>query len=324
VAGPGDGRGHLSRALAIAEALGQFGATLELELVRGELSAIERRRATDLGVNVGVPGTAATDQLAPDVVVLDVPDPSVLAGRFDPERLALFDDGGTFAGRAAIVVQPSLPGWTGTGSAAQVLAGFQYAPIGATYRRLRTAGLDRSAGSGAGIAQDRARIVLCFGGSDPADVLGRVGPSLAEAPEWAVETIVGADYRGSASAWQSPVVRDPADLPERIAEADLVVIGAGTMKFEVACLGRPALLLAVADDQLAGAPVYARTGAAVYLGDGRSVEPDEVRAAVASLLADDQGRSAIGRRAARLIDGLGADRIAEAIMTLATEVTVGG
>ena len=195
-AGPGDGRGHLSRALAIAEVFAQSGATVELELLRGELTAIERRRATDTGVKIyGARGTAASDHIAPDVVVLDVPDPSGVAGRFDPERLALFDDGGTFAGRAAIVVQPSLPSWTGTGSAAQVLAGFRYAPVGAAYRHLRTAGSDRPAGAGAGLGKRRARVVVCFGGSDPADVLGRVGQALAKAPNWDVEMIVGSDYR---------------------------------------------------------------------------------------------------------------------------------
>jgi UDP-2,4-diacetamido-2,4,6-trideoxy-beta-L-altropyranose hydrolase len=88
------------------------------------------------------------------------------------------------------------------------------------------------------------------------------------------------------------------------------------MKFEVACLGRPAILLAVADDQLDVAPVYARTGAADYLGDGRTANPDGIRSAVAGLLADAPRRAAMAATAVGLVDGEGADRIALAILDL--------
>ncbi len=113
------------------------------------------------------------------------------------------------------------------------------------------------------------------------------------------------------------LVRDPFDLPHRLASADLAVVGAGTMKFEVACLGRPAILLAVADDQLLVGPSYAATGAAVYLGDGRKIATAAVAAAVAGLIADTARLESIGRAASDLIDGRGADRISTAILSLA-------
>ena len=89
------------------------------------------------------------------------------------------------------------------------------------------------------------------------------------------------------------------------------------MKFEAACLGRPAILLAVADDQLAAAPTYATTGAAVYLGDGRTIDPARVREAIESLVADPAARSELGRRGAALIDGRGADWIARTVASIA-------
>lgn len=307
---PTDGRGHVSRALAVAGELSRAGANVELELHRGSPTAIDRERMAAGHLRLVEPDDAGTP--VPDAVVLDLPDLAGAASRFDPGRLVVFDDGGTFAGRAAIVIQPSLPDWSGPGSVGRILAGYRYAPIAAAYRRLRAA---PDPGSGSG-PESLARVLVCFGGSDPADVLGRIGPSLTTDPRWTVEVVVGSGYEGAADAWSTPLTRDPADLPERLARADLAVIGAGTMKFEVACLGRPAILLAVADDQLDVAPVYARTGAADYLGDGRTTNPDGIRSAVARLLADAPGRAAMAATAAGLIDGEGAARIAVAILDL--------
>jgi spore coat polysaccharide biosynthesis predicted glycosyltransferase SpsG len=93
------------------------------------------------------------------------------------------------------------------------------------------------------------------------------------------------------------------------------------MKFEVAYLGRPAILLAAADDQLRVGPAFAATGAAIYLGDGRSVDPDVVVGAIRTLLADEPGRarmSAIGRE---LVDGDGSTRTAARIASLARSLT---
>ena len=94
------------------------------------------------------------------------------------------------------------------------------------------------------------------------------------------------------------------------------MIGAGTMKLEVACLGRPAILLAVADDQLASGPAFASTGAAAYLGDGRTIEPEQVRFAVRELIEDGPRRAAMALAGARVVDGQGAERIAAAILSL--------
>ena len=103
-------------------------------------------------------------------------------------------------------------------------------------------------------------------------------------------------------------MRDPRDLPTLVAQADIVVIGAGTMKFEVACVGRPALLVAAATDQLTVGPPFAATGAAVWLGDGMTIEPEAVRDAVAVSLDDVMARIEMGRKGRELVDGMGAER----------------
>ena len=304
-AGPGEGRGHLTRALSLAEADWPDTVAVELSIARGAPTASERDRADAAGARVvGTDASVAEGA----VVVVDAPDPDRLAAGITPGRLVVFDDSERYAGEAAMVVQPSAPAWGGRARAATILAGYRWAPIGAAWRRVvGRAGTARSGGV--------PRLLVCFGGSDPHDVTGRLGGRLADDPRWATSVVVGPDYGGDLvdDRW----VREPRDLPERVAAADVLVIGAGTMKFEVAALGRPAVLLAAADDQLPVGPPFAATGAARWLGDGRTVDPESVIEAVAALLGDPMARAAMSAAARRVVDGSGADRLATAIAGIA-------
>jgi spore coat polysaccharide biosynthesis predicted glycosyltransferase SpsG len=307
LAGPLIGRGHLARALSLAEADWGPAATLELEVLDGSATDPEAARAAAMGcvvVNRGAPAEAGS------LVVIDAPDPDPIAGRFDADRLAVFDDREAFRGRAAVVVQPSLPAWTGPAQAAAVLAGFEYAPVSAEIRQRRAA--DPSSAPGV-----RPRLLVCFGGSDPGRVTERLALALAASVDAQLELVIGASYSGPTDGWPVAPLRDPADLVERLASADLALLGAGTIKFEAACLGRPMALVAVADDQLPVGPAFAATGAARYLGDGRTVEPDAVVRAVTELLGDERARQALAATAANVIDGRGADRVARAVTALA-------
>jgi spore coat polysaccharide biosynthesis predicted glycosyltransferase SpsG len=310
-AGSFQGHGHLARALSLAEARWKAGTVLELELVDGTLSDGERGRAEAVGVRQVAGGDRPT---AGTLVVVDVPEPGSVAARFDPMWLAVFDDRDAFDGRAAIIVQPSQEVWRGTGEARWVLAGYDYFPISAAVRRRGSTALGAPAEPARGHAR-RPRVVVCFGGSDPSDVTGRLVPALMSL-DADLEVVVGPSYRGATDGWSAPVRRDPPDLVERLATADLALLGAGTMKFEAACLARPMVLLAVADDQPPVGSTFAATGAARYLGDGRTIDPTDVVDAVAALLADPHARTELGSAAARVIDGGGADRVAAAIERL--------
>lgn len=246
-------------------------------------------------------------------MVVDLPDLDGAEERAPAARLVVFDDRDAFRGRAAIVVQPSLPTWSGGGEAGRVLAGFDYVPVAARYRELRAANVRPPRRPAGGPAD----LLVCFGGSDPELVTERLVPALARGRGWRATAVVGADHAGRAATLPIPVVRDPGDLPERLAACDLALIGAGTMKFEVACLGRPAVLLAAADDQLAVGPPYAATGAAIWLGDGRTMDPAEVRDVLDGLVAEPGRLMAIGARAREIVDGRGAERVAAAILDLA-------
>jgi UDP-2,4-diacetamido-2,4,6-trideoxy-beta-L-altropyranose hydrolase len=322
-AGAADGRGHLSRTLALAEALVEAGAHVTIEVGRGSPTEAQAGRLHEIGVPV-TGEIAASRQAWVDVVVADLPDPNDVGDLWDSGRLVVFDDRESFRGAAAIVIQPSLPDWHGSARAKRVLAGFAFAPLRPGLRRL--------------IAERRARVqasevVVCFGGSDPADVSSRLVPPLAEAiaevvmagPErsrgrHSLETVavVGPAYSGAlrpGARWT--LERDPPDLDRRLAEATVAVVGGGTMKLEVAALGVPALVVAVADDQLAVGPAFAATGACRFLGDGRTIDPTIVATAVADLVGDGAGRRIMSTAGRRAVDGSGAGRIVAAVLEMA-------
>jgi spore coat polysaccharide biosynthesis predicted glycosyltransferase SpsG len=297
-----DGRGHISRQLSLAEALAARGARVSLDLRRGTLTDAQAERLRRLRVALGAPDAHEGP------VVVDLPDPNSVPPPRDVERLVVFDDRDWFRGEAGLVIQPSLPQWSGTGRAGRILAGYGYAPISSAVR------------SCVGVPEARPAaptVVVCFGGSDPADVTGRIAPVVRERLGGAVQVVVGPDYRGTCDERAGLLVlRDPPDLYRRLARATVVVTGGGTMKLELACLGRAMIILAVVDDQLPVAPPFAATGAASFLGDGRTIDPGIVADAAVALLDDAPARTAMAEAGRAAVDGRGAERVAAAILDL--------
>lgn len=308
-AGASEGRGHVSRTVTLAEAFRKAGASVRVELLRGELSDRDRARLEAIAAD-----TRPLDSAVDDAVLVDLPDPNEIAGRWPASRLVIVDDSNRLTSPAAVVVQPSLARWGGSTMAGRVLEGYAYAPIRSTLRRLAAERPPEAV---------PPQVVVCFGGSDPWDIGARVAPAVAGAGSWATVAVLGPGYQGrlgetgAVGATDLAVLRDPPDLDRRLATATVAVTGAGTMKFELAVLGRPAILVAAADDQLPiGAP-FAATGAARYLGDGRELDPAAIGDAVAALMADEPARNAMANRGRTVVDGRGADRVAAAVLELA-------
>ena len=122
--GPADGGGHVSRAVAMAEALAGAGATVSFEILRGAPTDSQADRLSELGAGMG----SVSDD-ADAVALVDLPDPNEVGAGWPAERLAVFDDREWFRGAAALVIQPSLATWGGSADAGRVLAGYDYAPI---------------------------------------------------------------------------------------------------------------------------------------------------------------------------------------------------
>jgi spore coat polysaccharide biosynthesis predicted glycosyltransferase SpsG len=200
-----------------------------------------------------------------------------------------------------VVVDPS-PGACAEAhlSAANVLAGPSYAlidsalvssPVRKVSGSVQAVVVATGAGDDRGVGAAMAKTL--------AGLLGHVSVRLAVGP-WAT----------AAAPAGVVAIRATDGLGPELAEADLVLTAAGVTMLEALALGRPTIAFVLADNQRQGAEGAAAAGA-VVLAD---VEGAPV--AAAKVAASPGAREALSEAARHLVDGHGAQRVADRIMSL--------
>lgn len=339
-ASPAIGTGHVMRCLAIAEAFRERGG--RVVLASSALAPALAERAQGLGVElVSLPSSvlaaslddaaftaARARSLAPASVLVDgysfeAPYLRALAG--PGVAVALVDDHGLPALPVALVLNPNAGASAATYPAphpAVVLAGAPFAPLRAEYRRA--------------VVPERSfapplHLLITFGGSDP---LGLTLPTLGAAlelaasggPLRAITVLAGAlcavvealhDAAASAPPGLVSLCFGVSEMAALLASVDLAVGAAGSTSWELAHLGVPMLIGAVAENQRAVVTPLVEVGAAWALGEGDELASprlaERLRAFVAAGPALHRAMSARGRA---LIDARGAERVAAALETL--------
>jgi RimJ/RimL family protein N-acetyltransferase len=107
------------------------------------------------------------------------------------------------------------------------------------------------------------------------------------------------------------VIPPTPSLPSLLASADLVVSAAGVTLLELCCIGVPAALVRIADNQKAGYEAAVAQGLAAGLG----ADPRDHIAELRALLLHPEQRKAMADKAKATVDGRGADRVLNAIET---------
>jgi UDP-2,4-diacetamido-2,4,6-trideoxy-beta-L-altropyranose hydrolase len=102
-------------------------------------------------------------------------------------------------------------------------------------------------------------------------------------------------------------------MAELMTEADLAIGAGGSANWERCCLGLPALLVAVSGNQINIAKSLDSIRACYYLGEKDAVNSTSIQHSVNQLLAAPDEVLSISRQAFSLVDGLGADRVSEAL-----------
>jgi UDP-N-acetylglucosamine--N-acetylmuramyl-(pentapeptide) pyrophosphoryl-undecaprenol N-acetylglucosamine transferase len=154
--------------------------------------------------------------------------------------------------------------------------------------------------------------VEAFGTDPPVQVIHVAGPTLLEETRRLLaHADPGNGYR--LVGWLD-------DMPGAIAAADLVVARAGGSVFELAAIGRPAILVpyphATADHQAKNARWLAEAGAAVVLPDAECTG-ERLRGLVGALLSDRHRLDAMAQAARAVGRPDAADRVAEELLTIA-------
>jgi len=238
-------------------------------------------------------------------------------GRAGRPVLVLDDHGHAGAYRAELLLNQNFGArpdpYAGSVPAERLLLGPRYALVAPEFAGVR-----------APDAPHRARRVLVtLGGSDPDDTTASVVEALALAaiPDLEATVVAGpanphVDGLRTAVGAVGPaaeLVVDAADMPRRMARAELAVAAAGGTARELALVGVPSLLLTLAENQRPAAEAMAALGVAVDLGWAHEASPAAVASALQDLAADVGRRRAMVARGRAEIDLRGAGRVVAAM-----------
>lgn len=102
----------------------------------------------------------------------------------------------------------------------------------------------------------------------------------------------------------------PAPL---MAGCEAAFCAGGTTLYELACLGLPAFILTIADNQVPGAKAWERAGLGYYLGPQEGLDLGAAARVVQARLADRTWLEAARALGQQQVDGRGAERVASAL-----------
>ncbi len=166
------------------------------------------------------------------------------------------------------------------------------------------------------------RILIYFGGADRAGLteLSLKAFLALDRADIAVDVVVGSsDPRREAvedlarereSVSVHGMIPSLADL---MARADLAVGASGATSWERLCLGVPAIVVTLADNQRPIAAELDRLGCVRWLGDADRLDAGAMAAALAETVGP-YGVRWFNSKAASRVDGFGADRVADALL----------
>lgn len=168
------------------------------------------------------------------------------------------------------------------------------------------------------------KILVTLGGGDVDFATGKVVDALhqlrTEGKDLQVRVVLGGlsphRQRLEHMVAQDPsfeILHDVDDMAPLMAWADLAVTAAGSTAWELACLGLPALVGVLADNQLPVAEHLEHRGTAKHLGWYRDVSTDRIADAVADMLCDASLRSRASSAGRRIVDGQGVQRVLDAL-----------
>ena len=166
------------------------------------------------------------------------------------------------------------------------------------------------------------KVLVTLGGSDPDNVTLCVLEGLIAAPEFEAQIVVGGsnphlDQLREAIGASRPglrLVHNASNMSELMAWADVAVAAAGTVAWEMAFMGLPALLIVLADNQEPIASALVDAGAALCLRAAGSLSGEDVRNRLRGLASSHEAMEKMSTRGRALIDGRGAERAVTAML----------
>jgi UDP-2,4-diacetamido-2,4,6-trideoxy-beta-L-altropyranose hydrolase len=307
--GSGVGLGHLERMLALADALQP---DVDVVLLVPEADTALRQRVADRGhalmaapgdtssrVEGVVEAAASFAAVVLDGYVFDV----ALQRRLRMRAPLVVVDDLQLPTDCDLAVNPSPGGESLPPVGATTFLG------GAAYALIRKAVVDARERAIRGGREPRT-VLVSTGATDLAGIGSTVSDRLLHR-DATVEIIrvIGPDSNDAVrdTRPREHVLVSPPDLADVLAAATVYVGAAGTTAVQAACIGTPAVITAAVPNQEAQAAALARAGCAVVVDIAKLAD------ACLILLDDRAARATMSERGRALVDGRGAERVAEAI-----------
>lgn len=185
----------------------------------------------------------------------------------------------------------------------RILLGPSYAILRSEFKETRTV---RS------FEEKAKKVLISFGGSNTSDLVKRIIQILLQVPELQI-TAIGLESLDGIDQSRVEIKKNTGNMAELMADADLGILSAGTIAWEAACMGLPAILIQIADNQQKNAEELDKLGISVNAGPAKSLNDSKLREHFQKLLNsrfEREKRSASGQK---LVDGAGAARIVSEI-----------
>ncbi len=158
------------------------------------------------------------------------------------------------------------------------------------------------------------RVLVFMGGSDPHNQTGDVLDALMQLglDQLVVDVVIGVNHpdpqdiaRKVAARPASNLFSGLPSLAGLMARADLMIGGGGSTTWERMCLGLPAVVISIADNQTPTNFALTKAGYIDFLGKGDQVTVDMIAAAVRAKLADVGRMQLMSRLSQELVQGAG-------------------
>lgn len=168
------------------------------------------------------------------------------------------------------------------------------------------------------------RIFVFFGGSDPTNETGKTLRAIQQLDrtDFAIDVVVGAtnphqeDIAGlCAQLPEAKLYRQISNIADAMAKADLAVGAGGGTMWERCCLGLPAIVMSIANNQQSGCEAMARLGAILYLGEAKSVGIELLESALRVALSSSGLLASMSETGISFVDGQGVERVIRLLLT---------
>jgi len=264
------------------------------------------RRQSDLATDLRELAGSAGNVVVNDV--LDTTEQEVLVERTAGFRVVNIEDVGPGAKLADWVVNALYPigdGSNGNAAAGRVSYGAEFTTLRGEFFHLPPKTILRAP----------RRVLITFGGTDPARLGARCAKLLAGRIGAKVRVVIGPGASEEGFPEDVEVRRHVRSMAAEMMEADVVLTSAGRTVYEAAAVGTPVAVLAQGARDATHAHLTYDSGV-VFLGIGPLVDDAHVLAVVERLLADYDLRVELSERLRRSVDPWGAARIGHRIRAM--------